>query len=88
MSLKVYYPCLPDRKYNHRFTHIKGDENASRALANEKQAEKQQRMAEALEKRKREAEERRGALGRQLDSERRKHQAENSKFYSYNITVS
>ena len=36
-------------------------------------------MAEALEKRKREAEEKRGALGRQIDSERRKHQAENSK---------
>lgn len=32
-------------------------------------------MQEAIDKRKREAEEHRGALGRQLDSERRKHQA-------------
>ena len=58
---------------------LEGNDNASKALSHEKAIEKKARMAEALEKRKREADERRGALGRQLDSERRKHQAENSK---------
>ena len=56
-----------------------GSDSAKRALQNERNLEKQKRMEEALEKRKREAEEKRGALGRQLDSERRKHHAENSK---------
>lgn len=58
---------------------LEGSDSAKRALQNEKNSEKQKRMEEALEKRKREAEEKRGALGRQLDSERRKHHAENSK---------
>lgn len=58
---------------------LEGSDSAKRALQNERNLEKQKRMEEALEKRKREAEEKRGALGRQLDSERRKHHAENSK---------
>merc|ERR1712176_590924 len=58
---------------------LEGVDNAKKALAHERAIEKKARMAEALEKRKREAEEKRGALGRQIDSERRKHHADNSK---------
>lgn len=58
---------------------FEGDEAAQKALKEYEKNEKQQRMEEAIEKRKRQAEEQRGALGRQLDSERRKHQAGNSR---------
>ena len=62
-----------------RTLNLEGDEAAKRALNEHEKSEKKQRMEEAIEKRKRQAEEQRGALGRQLDSERRKHQAGTSR---------
>ena len=58
---------------------LNDDEDAKRALAENEKLDKKQRMEEAMEKRKREAEEQRGKLGRELDSERRKHQAGTSR---------
>ena len=71
-------PTIPT---NNKINNIKkiGNDNARAVLAAAKAADKKARMTEAMEKRRREADERRGALGRQLDSERRKHQAENAK---------
>ena len=57
-----------------------GDESAANALKENERLEKKLRMDEALEKRKKQAEEQRGKLGRELDSERRKFQAGNSRF--------
>ena len=56
-----------------------GDEDAIKVLQEHERIEKKNRMAEALEKRKKQAEEQRGKLGRELDSERRKFQAGNSR---------
>ena len=58
---------------------LEGDEDAQKALKEHEKIEKKIRMDEAIQKRAKQAEETRGALGRQLDSERRKHQAGNSR---------
>merc|ERR1719402_252779 len=55
------------------------DEEAHTALIEHEKNEKKLRMEEAMEKRKKQAEEQRGKLGRELDSERRKHQAGTSR---------
>ena len=58
---------------------LEQDEDAKIALKQHEAEEKKRRMQEAIEKRKREADEARGALGRQMDTERKKHQTEAAK---------
>lgn len=53
---------------------LEQDEDAKLALKQHEAEEKKRRMQEAIEKRKRQAEEARGAIGRQMDTERKKHQ--------------